>query len=48
MNVRPPLVDTRTRTLLVAVRQALLSMVNAIEVYLDMEPRTSELRRRGQ
>ncbi len=40
------MVDPRTRALALAVRQALLMIVDAIEVWLGMEVRTAELRRR--
>jgi len=36
----------KERTLLLAIRQALLAMVAAIEVYLDISPTTANLRKR--
>ena len=41
--------DVRNRELALAVRQALLMLVDALERWLGMEPRTAELRkgRRG-
>lgn len=36
-TVQHPRVDTKTRVLLLAVRRALLMVVSAIEVYLEME-----------
>jgi hypothetical protein len=35
----------RLRPLMLAIRQALLMIVDAIEIYLEMETRTAELRR---
>lgn len=43
---RTPDLDARTVALWEAVRQALLMVVNAIEVYLCFEVRTAELRKR--
>lgn len=40
-----PAIEPRTRALLMAVRQALLMIVDALEVYAEIE-RTAELRKR--
>lgn len=42
-----PILNNRTRVLLLAVRQALLMLVDAIEVYIGVS-RTSEMRRRAK
>jgi hypothetical protein len=39
------MIDERTRALWMVIRQALLLAVDGIERYLDMEPRTADLRK---
>lgn len=52
VNVRQrphaPAIAADQRVLWLAMRQALLMVVDAIEVYLQLENRTSELRRRAK
>lgn len=40
-----PTLDSRTHALWSGVRQALLMLVDTIERYLDVSPRTAELRK---
>jgi len=41
-------VDDRTRSLWIGIRQALLLLLDAVERYLDLCPRTSELRKQAK
>lgn len=43
-----PMPSLRERTLWLAFRQALLMIVDAIEVYIGIETRTAELRKRSR
>lgn len=47
---RRTVIDAKTRALWMTIRQALLLLVDGIERFLDVQPRTAELRkdRKGQ